>query len=309
MSKYDDLLQRMKGPVYPVLPAFAEDLSMDLDATKAYVRYLNDHSVRTLMLTAGTSRYNLLSEDEISRLNRAMVEANDGKAITIVANPMTGPTFRAREFAKEAEAMGADILLVYYPERYYNDDQVYDYFASICEAADVGVMIHAYPMRSAVGGGTTNYSVDLCRRLSEIDNMVGMKEEHINESHRYKLAANLEGKFNLTVAGESMRMFMGCQMFGVDSYLVGVGSFKPQIEEDFYRNLMAGNTEAAFNAVHEIEEPFFDTAKKIGWHIAMKATLDLLGLMPDRERPPLPQVTDEQRAMLRTTLQQLGWLQ
>lgn len=307
MGHYDDLRERIRGPVYPILPAFNDDESLDFDATAQYVEYLNSFNVQALMVTAGTSRFNLLSNDEISQLNRTVVEANKGQAVVIVANPMIGPTSQAIAFAQEAEEMGADAMLLYNPERYYGDDPLYDYFSAIARSTKTGVMIHANPMRHAAGGAA-QYSVDVCRRLAELDNFIGMKEEHGDADHRYKLATHLGDKLVFIVAGKAMRMFTGCFLFGVQAYLVSVGSFKPQIEEDFYAALMAGDYARALEPIRKYEEAFFDVAMPMGWHIAMKGALALLGLMPDFERTPLQPATVAEREKLRAVLSSFGWL-
>ncbi|HEX9879001.1 MAG TPA: dihydrodipicolinate synthase family protein [Candidatus Binatia bacterium] len=310
-SKYDGLRVRLCGPIYPIPVAFKEDFSLDCDGVARYVEFLNSHNVRSVMVTAGTSRLNLLTEDEVRRLNEVVVEANGGRAVSIAANPMTGGVGKAVEFAKHAEAIGADAILLYYPERYYNDGRVFDYFRQVASSVKIGVLLHGIPMRNAHAGEapTKQYSVSLCERLAALDNMVGMKEESGDEGHRYKLATHLRGKMSLIVAGASMRMFLGCVLLGVESYLVGVGSFKPEIEEQFYQAVRDGRYARALGFVTEFEEPFFDVAFPMGWHIAMKGAMELLGLMSSVERPPLGPPDAEQRKALADVMTRLGWLQ
>ncbi len=306
-SRYDELRKRLIGPVYPILPAFHEDFSLDLQSVTGYVEYLNSFNVRALMLTAGTSRFNLLSNEEISQLNRTLVEANKGQSVSIIASPMTGSTSTAVKFAREAETIGADVLLIYYPERYYCDDYVYDYFKEISQNTTIGLMIHAYPMRHALDG-QAYYSVDLCKRLIELGNVVGMKEEHLDPGHRFQLGAYVGKQFNLCVAGGGMRTFMASFLFHIPSYLVSVGSFKPDIEEKFYTAMMKKKFEKALNIVMNYEEPLFNAANHMGWHVAMKGVLSLLGLMSPHERPPLRSPDQHQWKVLKEVLTGFGWI-
>lgn len=309
-SNYDALRSKIRGPVYPVPPAFNKDHSVDYKAVEKYVDYLNSFNVRTIMVTAGTSRLNLLSEEETRKLNKTVVEANRGRALTIAANPMTGSTADAAGFARHAGEIGADMILVYYPERYYRDDYVYDYFKEVASNTQSAVLIHGLPMRNAYAAVSpaAQYSVELCRRLSEIDNVIGMKEESGNETHRYKLAVHLDGKFSLIVAGASMRMYLGCVLFGVDAYLVGVGSMRPDIEEQFYDSVLKADYRKALEPVVKYEDPFFNIAFPMGWHIAMKGAMDLMGLMPATERPPLQPADENQRKQLRELIARFGWI-
>ena len=309
-SKYEELKSRMCGPVYPIPPAFNDDYSINYDAVARYVELLNGYNVRTLMVTAGTSRMNLLTDTEISMLNRTVVEANQGKAVTIVANPMMGSTAKAIEFAQEAEEIGADVILLYYPERYYNDDRVLAYFQTVAASTQIGLMVHAIPMRNAYAAIMPRmpFSVDLCERFVTLDNVVGIKEESDNVTLRYKLGTRLGDKWSIIVAGGSMRTFLSCVLFGVNAYLVGIGNFVPQIEEDFYQAVLDKDYEASLNFVTQYEEPFFDVAFPMGWHIAMKGAMNLLGLMPITERPPLQPADSAEREQLREVLTKLGWL-
>lgn len=306
----EELRQKIRGPVYPICPAFKKDLSVDSQSVAHYVEFLNAAGVRTLMLTAGTSRFNLLSNEEIAQLNRTVVDANQGRAITIAANPMTGSTSNAIEFARHAEEIGADSVLLYYPERYYGDDHVFDYFKSVAASTKLGVMIHAVPMRNAYTGITLNsqFSVQLCERLAKLGNVIGMKEESGSEAHRYHLAVKMKDRMSLIVAGAAMRMFLSCVLFGVDAYLVGVGSFVPEVEEKFYQAVLDKDFTTALEMVNQYETPFFEVAFPMGWHIAMKGAMNLLGLMPETERLPLQPATAQEREQLQNVLTRLGWL-
>jgi len=304
MSKYDNLRAKLRGPVYAVCPSFNADGSFDENGTESYVNYLIDKGAKIIMVTAGTSRFNLLEENEIKLLNEIVARSCKGRAVSIVANQMIGSTGSAVRYAEHAQQIGADILLVYYPERHYHDDYVYDYFNNIAASSDVGLMIHAYPFRNARASAvkTVDYSVDLCRRLASIDKMVGMKEEHGNTVHTYKLGTQAGDVMSFIVAGGSMRLFLSCALYNIQGFLTGVGNFVPAIEEDFYSHMINGNKEEALKLVTDIEEVFFTAAMPMGWHVAMKGALDILGLMPKHERSPLRSMNSEEEASLRTAL-------
>ena len=308
MSKYTTLKDQLRGPVYPVCPAFTANGEFDVEATGNYIDFLLSKEVKVVMVTAGTSRFNLLSIDEVKQLNEVVVSRCKGKAITIAANQMIGSTKDAIDFTQHAEGIGADIILIYYPERYYGDDKVYDYFATIADSTDIGVMIHANPMRRAAASPNpnVNYSVDLCTRLTRLENMVGMKEEHGNSVHTYNLATNLSNEMAFIVAGGSMRLYLSCVLYGVQGFLVGVGNFIPQIEEDFYQLAIKGDYQGALKIVKEVEEPFFTAAMPMGWHIAMKGALNILGLMPNHERAPLAPADSAEMESLKEALQTMS---
>lgn len=307
---HESVRKRIKGPVYPIPPAFTSDGDMDAGAVARYVRTLYAGGARLFMVTAGTSRLNLLSLAETMELNQVVAQAarSAGKdCLVMAATPAYGSQDQAVEIADRAMVDSCDAVLLYYPDRYYCDDAVLAFFAGISRATTASLMIHGAPIKNAVGGGSSPYSMALCRRLAELDSLVGMKEEFGCEAIRYKIAAHLGQRMPLIVAGASMRKYLGSALYGVPSWLVGVGSFKPEIEERFYRLMQADRLDEARRIVIDIEEPFFDVAMNMGWHLAMRKTLDLLGLMPGHERSPMPVADAAQTDQLREIIRRLGW--
>ncbi|NKB44870.1 MAG: hypothetical protein GKS03_11395 [Alphaproteobacteria bacterium] len=309
-SHFIDIATSIRGPVYPICPAFAADGSLDFQTTGAYVSYLVKHGARYIMTTAGTSRFNLLSDDEVKALNKCVVDAS-GDALTIVGNSMQGGTDTAVSFAKHTQEIGADALLVFYPERFYGNTDVFEYYAAISKASpDIGIMIHASPMRAAAptSGPMSPFSVPLVRMMCDLPNFIGMKEEHGNENLRYDLLTAFGDELSFIVAGSAMAMYASCAPYGVQAYLTSVGSFKPEIEENFYAAYTEGRLDDALALVRQYEDPFFRVAKPAGWHLAMKTALDLLGLMPDHERAPLKPLGDADRKPIADVLKTFGWM-
>src|SRR5687767_11902914 len=112
-------INKITGPVIPLPTPFTKDFEVDYDALSSYVDFLVKNGIKNVMTTVGTSRFNLLTGKEVIRVNETVVKAAKGKAVTIVANPQTGGTHQAIEFARHAESIGADFFLAYYPERFY----------------------------------------------------------------------------------------------------------------------------------------------------------------------------------------------
>jgi dihydrodipicolinate synthase/N-acetylneuraminate lyase len=304
------LIERIRGPVYPILPAFTESGALDPDAVERYCRWLVEQGARTLMVTAGTSRFNLLELDEIHTLNRTVARACAGRAVAVAANPQAGSTAAAIAFAKATGDSGADALLLSYPERYYDDDAVIAYVEAVAAASPIPVMIHALPMRLASAGPSSVHPFDLalCRRAAALPNVVGMKEESGQEPLKLRIMLEFAERWALVPAGGGMRNFLACQAFGARAYLAGVANFAPAVEEAFFAHVEAGRIEAARAIVRDQELPFFDVAVPIGWHTALKAAMALKGLFPPHERAPLRPPTPAQRERLAACMRALGWL-
>lgn len=299
--------KRLKGPVCPILTPFTEDGSaVDHTALHQYVSFLAASGIPAVMTTVGTSRFNLLSEDEMRAVNETVAKAAAGRCLVILAGPMTGHLGTNIDFAAHAARHNADAYIAFFPERYYGHEPIFDFYKTLTDSVDIGIMIHEMPMRSGYGGNQ-QYPIDLLVRLSELPNLFGMKEECMDAGYAYQIHRNLEDSMAIIGAG-SMRLFMRDYHAGGRAYLVGIGSFFPRVAQAFFDATVANNMERAHHIMRTYEEPYFDLAVSLGWHIALKETLNILGLMPAWERAPLPRLAADQRATLHAKIDSLGWL-
>lgn len=289
-------IQKVKGPVFTLPTPFQKDGLVDYDSLEKYVIFLIDKGVRTLAVSVGTSRFDILTIEEMKRVNELVVKTAKGKAITIVTTPTNGPTHQSIEFAQHAESIGADGILVVFPDRFFTEDAVYHFFEDIAQTCSVGVLIHEMPMRPGRSdlASKVHYSPDLIERISRIENVVGMKEESEDKALEYQYNRRFNGDF-LVIGCAGMRAFLLDYQWGQQAYLVAIGHFAPEIDLEFYSALTQGNYERARQIVFEIEGPFFDEAVKMGWQVALKEAMECAGLMKAWQRKPMVRLEMSQR--------------
>ena len=98
--------------VYPAATTqFAADLSVDLEATQQVQAALVDDGVDGLILLGTCGENNSLEPEEKRTVLKAGVEAVGGK-VPLVAGVSELTTSRAIAFAKDAEAIGIDALML-----------------------------------------------------------------------------------------------------------------------------------------------------------------------------------------------------
>ncbi len=294
-------LQSVKGPVFPIPTPFTRDEAVDWDALRTYVDWLVRQGARTIMVTVGTSRFSLLDHDEMRMVNETVIAAVDKRAYTIVTGPPFGSLSTAVHFARHAAAAGADAMLAVYPERYYGEQAVFDFFREVSEAVDIGVMIHLAPMLPGPAGlgDRVNYSPGLVERIARLPGMVGMKEESNNMHLCYAYNRLLHERFCIIGGAGCMRAFLAASVWRQPAYLVGVGNFAPKVELDFFSALTQGNMDEARRIIDNYETPFFDQAVRLGWHLALKEALAAHSLMPAWERRPLRRLDEADREVIR----------
>lgn len=307
--KSNKYIDKVQGPVVPLPTPFTDSDEVDYDSLRDYVNFLVDHGIPNVMTTVGTSRFNLLVEDEILKVNETVVEAAGDKAITIVANPLTGGTKHAIEFAKHAEKIGADLFLAYFPERHYGEENTYRFFKKLAESVSIGILIHEMPKRNGLGPGSVHYSMNLLQRLFEIENIVGLKEEALDPEYSNEILDRF-GKDEVIIgAGGGMSRYLYRDFErGAKAFLSGIGNFYPELELEFFQSITSGNMEKAKEIVEKKELPFFAKTVPVGWHPSLKAVLALKNLMPAHEREPMKDISKEELDVLSGALKDAGWL-
>lgn len=298
-------MKKITGPVYPICPAFKADQSLDEISTINYIKYLKKRGAKNFIITAGTSRINLLNDDELKRLNTLLCENTSQSDIRIVSNHIYGGLQKTLEFVDHASKIKATSIIIYYSERYYGTNEIFDFFKKIDEKCKgVSFMFHAVKLRNEVVGlgNQVDLGLDFFNKMAKLKRFNGIKEEFNNSRLRFKLISKFNNKFNIITAGPSMQGFLNSKWIGLSSYLSSVGSFDPKIEENFFKKLSKSRNKKKIINFLDRYENFWEDDLPEGWHICMKAGLSLMGLMDKRERLPLKSAKAETIKIIRKKL-------
>jgi 4-hydroxy-tetrahydrodipicolinate synthase len=302
----------IKGPVYPVVTPFTNDGSVDRNGLKNYIEYLVSNGAKNILVTVGTSRFNLLSKDEMKDVNKVVSTTTQDKDVcTIVSGPgpHTGSTQENIDFATHANSVGADAIMLLYPERWYGMDPIIKFFRDIGQSTDMPILAHTFPMRDGFGSGKEQYfDVELLDELLKIDNFVGIKEESKNREISDAICAEYSDKMSVIIGGGGMSRYLTDSELGATAYLTGIGSFLPEVAENFYELVNQDKKQQAKTIIEEYEEPYFDTAVSMGWHRALKETLYQLDIIEPFERNPLQRVNEKNVDKLTDILDGCGWM-
>jgi len=295
---------KFNSPVYPIPPSFDEEEKLELVSTISYLNYIQNNGGKIVMTTAGTSQYNLLTIEEVRSLNLCVINNFDGEKILGL------PPLSLKHVKEEIELMNTLCdseqsskisLLILFPERYYDDEQIVEYFEEICRVSKFNILVHGNLLRKGMGG-TYEYSKPLLEKLSNIEGFIGMKEEASNLMHS---TTNLpKENFEVIVAGGSMKRFWGLCPHGATTYLTGVGSFFPKLEESFFSNYKNDNINECLSIINKIETPLFETFMSLGWHLSMRTALKELGFI-NSDRKPFKQPTKETKEKIINTLNEI----
>lgn len=296
---------QIQGPVIPVPTPFNQDETVDYDGLASYISFLDESGIPAIMTTVGTSRYNLLSWEEITKANNVIAQQCK-KAKSIVANPTTGGLKSTIEFGLSAQKAGAEYFLVYFPERHYGEENTYKYFKQLNTALDIKILLHEMPMRNGFGGPAVQYSIPLLERLFQLENIVGLKEEALDAPYSNQIVERFSDEIIIIGAGGGMSRYLNRDFDrGSNAFLGGIGNFNPALELEFYNAIQNGNRARAEEIVKNIEAKYFEAVVPIGWHPSLKEALNIKGLMQVHERVPMKQCSAEERATIQQIISDL----
>ena len=135
------------------------------------IRHLEDTGTDTILVAGTTGESPVISRDEYIWLIRTVRDvARQGTKV--MAGASTNNTSRSVEMARIATDAGMNCLLLVSP--YYSkppQDGLYAHFTAIAGATELPCIIYNIPGRTAV-----RIEGETMRRLSEIDNIIGVKE-------------------------------------------------------------------------------------------------------------------------------------
>jgi 4-hydroxy-tetrahydrodipicolinate synthase len=154
-----------------LITPFARDGSVDEAAVKRLARRQIEGGVHFLSPCGTTGEAPTLTHRDKLRVVELVVGEAKGK-VPVLAGAGGYDTREAIELARDMERVGADGLLSVTP--YYNkptQEGLYQHFKAIAEATSLPIVLYNVPSRTSV-----NMSPETTIRLSEIRNIVGIKE-------------------------------------------------------------------------------------------------------------------------------------
>lgn len=111
----DEIRGRIAGPVCSFPTPFTRDGAIDEQAARRIIDVAIDGGSDMIMLTLGDSLFTILTDDEVVRLTRLVVEHVARRALVVAADRMWW-TGKVVEFATYCRELGVDILMIRPPD-------------------------------------------------------------------------------------------------------------------------------------------------------------------------------------------------
>ena len=220
------------------------------------------------------------------------------KKIPVIAGTGANSTSEAIELTQEAKNLGADACLLVTP--YYNkptQEGLYQHFKLIAETVDIDQLLYNVPGRTAV-----DMSVDTTLRLTEIENIIGIKDATGDLSVIKQLVERCPEDFLLLTGDDATALdFILCGGHGGISVTANI---VPKELQKVYLSAISGQSDLAKELNKKLEslhENLFLEANPI----PVKWALHKMGKCHKGIRLPLLVLSDEYQSVILADLEKL----
>jgi 5-dehydro-4-deoxyglucarate dehydratase len=282
-----ELRKKLHGVIsFPVTP-FGKDLSLDLFGLRSNLRSLLRHRVCAVVTPAGTGEIHSLSPEEHLAVVRTAVEEVEGKVPVLTGVGFNPPI--AAGMAKEAAAEGASGILAFPP--YYqsmDEEGIVAYYKAIADATPLGLIIYSRDWFAP--------SAALVERLAkQIPSLIAWKDGQ-GDIRRFQMIRQQLGDRLHWIGGAGDDMVPAYYSMGIRTFTSSIANVAPRLSLRLHELASAGHSAELTELMNELVVPLYALrAKRKGYEVsAMKAMMDMIGLVGGSVRPPLVDLRPEE---------------
>ena len=288
-----------------VLTAMITPLNNDFsinykEAAKLAVQLVENGGSDGLVVAGSTGESATLSKDEKLKLFGVVLDAVGDKA-TVIANTGTNNTYESIEFTKQAEKLGVHGSMMVGP--YYNkppQEGFYQHFKAIAESSKLPFIIYNVPGRTG-----TNILPETIARLAEIPNIKAVKESSGNLDQISEICRITPDDFWVYSGDDGITLPVlavgGVGIVSVASNVAAVGVKMQAMIKAYF----AGEVKTATKLNAELL-PFFKAIFITTNPIPIKEAVNISGIKSGQIRLPLIPATEDQSAVIKKVMQELG---
>ncbi len=270
------------------------DRGVDYDAFGALIDWHLEKKTDAFVICGTTGEASTLTDEEHIDVIKYACERVQGKK-KIIAGTGSNDTDYSLWLSKEAEAVGADALLLVTP--YYNKATpkgLIKHFSTVADNVKIPSILYNVPSRTGC-----NIPLSVYKELAKHENIVATKEASGNLSAIAEIASECGDSLDIYSGNDDQIVpIMSLGGKGVISVLANVLPDETHDMCEFYLN---GNTKGAL----ELQLKYLDLINKLFCEvnpIPVKTAMHLMGRCGIDMRAPLCEMEDANRASLEAVL-------
>ncbi len=255
-------------------------------------------NVRGILPTGTTGEAPTLTPEEQLHVITLTIKAVNKRAL-VIAGTGSNSTAKTIEMTQKAEQLGADAALIVVP--YYNKpspEGIYRHFKEVAASVKIPIVPYDNPTRCGI-----EIPIPIILRLAaDCPNIVALKDSVGNIDRIHQLKAALPAHFEL-LSGDDIFTLPLLKAGGVGVFSVA-SNFIPSKVVQLVSLFAAGKHQQA-EELHEHLAPFFKNIFIECNPVPIKTALAMKGMIKEEFRLPLVELTEENRAILEKTVEEL----
>lgn len=301
--------ENMKGIWAAAMNPFREDFSFDEEGLRRNIRHwIDDLGIAGIFIAGKQGEFFSMSMEERKRNFEIAMEETCGRAGAILS--CSDQNFdNVVELARHAEAVSADYIVVHAPILHFitdRDDTVYNYYKELCDRVDIGIAMWSHPDSGYL------MSPQLCARAAELPNVVAIK--YSAPRPMYAELTRLAGDRLIVSTASEAEWFDNIVELGWRLYLCSSPPYLLQTRND---RRMHEYTELAFrgevdearrvrDSLNPVREALETTRPGGKPQAHQKYWQELLGQVGGPARPPLLQLTEQEKERTKAAFETCG---
>ena len=294
-------VNRLCGCGTALVTPFASDQSID-ESTLAHLVELQIEGGVDFLIPCGTTGESVtLSEEEQSRVVNITVKTSNGR-VPVVAGAGGYNTREIINRVGHLATLGVDGILSVTP--YYNrptQNGLFEHYKAIAESTSLPILLYNVPSRTGC-----NLEPGTVARLSQIENIVGVKEASGNISQISEIKTLVDESF-LILAGDDS-VVLPVVAIGGHGVISVASNLLPAEVSRLAHFCLEGNLVEA-RSLYRSLLPIFKAMFIETSPIPVKAAMAMSGLIEEVYRLPLVPLSDASRAQLKQVLATAGVIQ
>ena len=287
------------GEAVAIVTPFNEDTTVNYEKLDKLIEYQIENSTDAIVICGTTGEASTLSHEEHLDVIKHCVKTVN-KRVPVIAGTGSNSTETAIYLSKEAEAAGADALLLVTP--YYNkatQGGLYVHFKDTADAVNIPCILYNVPSRT----GCNILPETAVKLAHDVKNIVAIKEATGNISQIAKLIQLADGCIDVYSGNDDQIVpIMSLGGLGVISVLSNVA---PKQTHDMCQACLEGDFKKA--AKMQLEAlPLIDSLFSEVNPIPVKKALNLMGFEAGPLRKPLTEMEEAHAKILEENMKVYG---
>lgn len=299
----------MQGIWAAALNPFKEDLSVDENGLRKNIRHwIDDLDIQGLFVAGKQGEFFSMNLAERKQNFEIAVDECNGKAGVIVS--VSDQNFdTVVELAEHAQNCGADYIVVHSPILSFIHDRgevLYQYYKALCDRLDIGIAMWSHPDCGYL------MQPEECARIAELPNIVAIKYSVPREMY-VRLSHLVGDKIHVSTSAEP-EWLDNIEELGWKLYLCSSPPYQLQTKNDkrmdeYTRLAFAGKFAEARrvrDSLDPVRAAIAQTKPADKPQAAGKYWLELLGQVGGHVRPPMLELSDKEKSVIREAFESCG---